>query len=50
MTVIFQYYKKTKIIVKSNFDKSSLLIKNNIKIIRTEEILLGSTCKNYSWN
>ena len=50
MTVIFQYYKKTKIIVKSNFDKSSLLIKNNIKIIRIKEILLGSTCKNCSWN
>jgi hypothetical protein len=50
MTVIFQYYKKTKMIVKSNFDKSGLLIKNNINIIRIEEILIGNTYKNYSWN
>ena len=45
MTVIFQYYKKTKMIVKSNFDKSGLLIKNNINIIRIEEILIGNTYK-----
>lgn len=45
MTVIFQYYKKTKMIVKSNFDKSGLLIKNNINIIRIEEILIGNTIK-----
>ena len=50
MTVIFQYYKKTKMIVKSNFDKSGLLIKNNIKIIMIEEIILGSTYRNWSWN